>query len=336
VTPHRVATAIAAVLAAASLTGCGSDSDSATTARPGSCAAFGATDHVSGAAAVTREPAVALLANVQVQASDCIDEISFLFMGGIPGWSVGYHDGPLTEDPSGRPVDMEGASRLVVRFEPAAGVDLAQDQPIETYDGPTAMKPPEPSGVTELRRLGDFEAVTSWAIGLPGRRPFEVVTRDEQLVIRLPATSKRTARCTLPGAGLTVGYPGDWFTELSDRWVCSYFDPAPFVVHPATNDFRWAVTVQLADASADEVVARSDSGGDDVTSSDATVAGLPATVLDIVSDGTGLLPSGYGFRMYIVDTGSRAVTIMGAAAPPGQITDSRAVADRIARLVEAG
>jgi hypothetical protein len=327
-----VAVAVALLAAA-----CGSSSTpsagptTSDTASP--CPSFGATADASGEAAVTADPAVALLRNVQVQASACVDEVAFSFFGGLPGWSVGYADEPLTEDPSGRPVSVAGDGALVVRFEPASGVDQSQDQPTETYDGPTAMTPPGPSDVREVRRLGDFEAVTSWVLGVDGKRPFEVVARgDEQLVVRLPATTPRVTRCTSTDADVTIGYPADWYAELSDRWACRYFDPAPFVVHPATNDFRWAVTVQAADVDAEAVLARMT--GEHPTTSTTTVAGLPATVVDVVSDGSGLLPADYTYRMYVVDTGPRALLLTGAAAPPGSAVDaSRTDVDRIASMI---
>lgn len=335
---NPVRSAIAAFAVAAVTSGCGSAAtDKPTTSVPASCATFGSTTDASGRAAVTRSPAIALLNNVQVQASGCVDEVSFLFVGGLPGWSVGYRDGPLTEDPSGSVVAVAGAAHLVVRFQPAAGVDLAQHQPIIMYDGPTVMSPPAPSGVAELHRLGDFESVTSWAIGLAGRRPFQAVERGDRLVIRLAAATRRPTRCRLAAAGVSIGYPSEWYGELSDRWACQYFDPAPFVVHPATNDFRWAVTVEAADAPAAQVVARAKTGTARVASHSTRVGGLAATVLDVTESGQGLLPAGFTYRMYVVDTGPRALTISGAAAPPGSPPAAfHADVDRIAGLVHPG
>jgi hypothetical protein len=336
--PLRVCAAIAAFVVAAVAAGCGSATTSQPAAStPPACPAFGTTADASGPVAVTRSPAVALLNNVQVQASGCVDEVSFLFLGGLPGWSIGYRDGPLTEDPSGMVVQVAGAAHLVVRFQPAAGVDLAQSQPVTVYDGPTDMSPSAPSGVAELRRLGDFESVTSWAIGLDSRRPFQAVVRGDRLVVRLPAATRRPTRCRLAAAGVSIGYPSEWYGEFSDRWACQYFDPAPFVVHPATNDFRWAVTVEAADAPASEVVARIATGTAHVSSHPARVGGLAATVLDVTESGHGLLPAGFSYRMYVVDTGPRALTITGAAAPPGSPpATSRANVDRFAALVQPG
>lgn len=300
------------------------------------CPSFGSTGTSTGAARVSRSPAVALLRNVQVQASSCVDEVAFLFTGGVPGWSAGYRAGPLTEDPSGKPAEVAGAAHLVIRFEPAAGVDLAFDHPAVTYDGPAALRPASPSGVAEVRRLGDFESVMSWAIGLDRRHPFQLVTRGDQLVVRLLAPAPRATRCSSEDPAVSVGYPAGWYAELSDRWACRYFNPAPFVIHPATDAFSWAVTVERADTSAREVVARTTAGGTSAHSHAARVAGLPATVLDVTETGKGMYPAGYEYRLYVVDTGSRALTIQSAPGPPGGQTErDRAAADRIAALMHA-
>jgi hypothetical protein len=277
---------------------------------------------------------VALLRNVQVQASGCVDEVSFLFNGGMPGWSVAYADPPFTEDPSGEPVTVEGAAHLAIRLEPASGVDLSQAQPVQTYSGPSSVQPAAPSEVAEVRRLGDFEAVTTWVIGLPERRPFEVVVRAEQLVVRVLAPAPRDTRCQLADAGVTVGYPADWYAELSDSWACTYFDPQPFAVYPQTDDIRWVATVQAADVGAAEVVARMESSDAEVTKTETQVGPFGATVLDVIESGNGERPAGDRFRMYVVDTGARALTIGGAAAPPGAQADAnQAAVDEIASLV---
>ena len=185
----------------------------------------------------------------------------------------------------------------------------------------------------ELRRIGDFEAVTSWAIGLPDARPFEVVARGEQLVVRLAAPAPRATRCLLPGTDVTIAYPGEWYAELSERWTCRYLDPEPFVVHPATDDIAWAVTAGLADVDADAVLDRMAS--ESSTTEPTTVADLPATIVEVTSDGTGLLPAGFVHRTYVIDAGPRAITIASNAAPPGPQLDARlAAVDRIASMVE--
>lgn len=299
------------------------------------CTSFGATRASSGTSRVTRRPAVALLVNVQVQASACIDEVAFSFRGGTPSWSVRYVRGPLVADPSGRPVSVAGTAHLVLRFRPAAGVDLSSSRPAPTYDGPARFRPAAPSGVAEVRRLGDVEATLTWAIGLNGRRRFRVVTRHrDQLVVRIAASVARAPRCAVPGTAVTAGYPPRWFTELSPRWACRFFGTGPFVVHPASDWTTWAVTVARATTSAATVLAEERASGL-VTRSRATrVAGLAATVLDLTTSGRGLYPPGYRYRVYVVATSPRALLVSSTPGPPGARTDAdRAGADRLAALL---
>jgi hypothetical protein len=328
------------VILALAVAACGDDTSpsagsSSSTDPADRCTGIGGLDDRSGAARLSAKqpPPIPLLANVQVQASGCVDEIAFLFYGGIPGWSVRYEEGPFTQDGSGDPVTVAGEAFLRVRLEPASGVDLSGDSANQVYDGPTSLRPPRPSGVSEIVRAGDFEAVTTWIVGLPGRRPFEVVQRDEQLVIRMAADAPRATSCSLTGAPLRIGYPDDWYAELSDRWSCRYFDPAPFAVYPATNDFRWRVTVVVADAPASVVLDRVDADGSTITKTATRVGGLPATRIDVKETGDGMLPAGWGYRMYVVDTGGNAVTIMGAAAgTEAGIAANARDADTIAEL----
>ncbi|HET6810775.1 MAG TPA: hypothetical protein VFH50_07190 [Acidimicrobiales bacterium] len=320
------------------LAGCGaatpSGSPPTTTAPPttvAGCPRFGSTT-ASGQPAV-RPSGLVLLRNVQIQASACVDEVSFLFWKGTPSWSTGYQDGALTLDPSGQPAPVPGTAHLVIRFQHASGTDLSVSPTQQAYDGPTEMTPGAPSALAGLRRLGDFEGVVTWALGLPERRPFEVVTRGDHIVVRVGAATPRATSCDASGSGLRVGYPTDWYAELSTRWACRYFDPAPFVVYPATDATDWAVTVATAEAPAASVVSRTTAGAT-TRSHQTRVAGLATTVLDVTTTGPGLYPPGWVFRMYVVDTIPTAFVITSRAAPAGAQADRyRAAADRIAGLV---
>lgn len=288
------------------------------------------------AGAVTREPKVALLVNVQVQASACVDEVAFTFLGGLPSFTAGCRDGPFTEDPSDRPMDVAGTAHLAVRFDPASAFDLASDDAHQHDDGPNAMRPPAPSGIADLQRIGDFEAVLSWVAGVAERRPFEVVTRDDQLVVQLPAPAPRETRCPAEGGGFTVGYPPTWFVELSDRWACRYFHADPFVIYPGTNDIRSSVTVQRSDLDAAGYLARTEGGSGfaRLTKTAGEVAGRPATIVDVITDDQGLLPAGFTCREYVVDTGAGALTIQGQWVRDGEATARhRAEVDAIALAV---
>ena len=335
---RRVAVVVVGLLGAASAASSEPSGAATSAARPAAtarCTPFGTTAGARGPARVTRTPAVALLRNVQVQASTCVDEVAFLFRGGTPAWSARYERGPLVEDPSGRTATVAGSAHLVLRLRPAAGVDLSSSRPAPTYDGPAKFRPAAPSAVAEVRRLGDFEATMTWAIGLPRRWRFRVVTRHgDQLVVRIAAPAPRATRCDVPGTAARAGYPHGWFTELSPRWPCRFFAAAPFVVFPASDVTTWAVTVSQAATAAPKVVAATRASGRVVHSRTARVAGLGATVLDVVTSGRGLYPAGYRYRVYVVATRPRALLVYSAPGPPGRRTDAaQAGADRIASLL---
>ena len=321
------------------LVGCGSaaspGSRPTTTVAPpttaAACPRFGSEGAASGGS-VGAPPGSVLLRNVQVQASACVDEVAFLFWKGTPAWSAGYQEGALALDPSGQPAVVAGDAHLVIRFEHASGTDQSATPPQPGYDGPTDLSPGAPGGLAQIRRLGDFEGVLTWALGT-ARRPFEVVTRADQVVVRMAALAPRETRCVSPGSAVHVGYPADWYAELSPRWACRYFDPAPFVVLPATDSTTWSVTAAPADAPAATVVARM-AAGDSVRSHQARVAGVGATVVDVTTTGAGLYPAGWVFRMYVVDTTPTAFVITSRAAPAGAQADRyRAEADRIASML---
>lgn len=135
----------------------------------------------SGATTPTSAPApagatsTALLRDVRVAAQDGFDRVVFEFTDQLPGYDVGYADGPVRQDGSGEPVDLEGDAALQVRFEPASGVDLGGATFKETYTGPDRVRG-DSKVVTEVVRIGDFEANLTWAIGADGKVPFRVDT----------------------------------------------------------------------------------------------------------------------------------------------------------------
>jgi hypothetical protein len=303
----------------------------ATTTVGDGCAAVGGFAAASGSADLTAA-GITHLSNVQIQASDCLDEIAFLFEDGAPEWSVEYVEGPFSEDPSDRPVDVPGVAFLRVTFRQASGFRSTEQGAKPVYDGPSAMRPPAPSGLSSVVRLGDFEAVTTWVIGLPDRRPFEVVRRTrhlpggepyrEQVVVRVAPARPRDGTCSLAGSPLDVVNPAGWFVEMSDRWPCRYFDPAPFMIFPATDALSWRVTAAVAEVPADAYLEQLRGGDDELVVTDTTVAGLRARRVDIVSGDMGLGPAGQLSRMYIVDTGERATILRGGLAYPGPDQDA--------------
>ncbi|MDP8986937.1 MAG: hypothetical protein M3N11_01100 [Actinomycetota bacterium] len=130
---------------------------------------------------------VALLADVQVTAGAGVDRVVFRFADAhLPGYDIAYVDGPVHQDGSGDVVPVEGQALLQVRFEPASGVDLRRGTFEETYRGPERVRGAT-EGVTEVVRIGDFEANLTWVVGVDSPVPYrvEVVPADNAIVVEL-------------------------------------------------------------------------------------------------------------------------------------------------------
>ncbi len=117
----------------------------------------------------------AQLTDVTVGSHDGYDRVVFTFDGELPGYDIGYLDGPLTQDGSGDPIEIGGTNTISVRVSPASGAKLDGEQVEMTYDGPDRIEGPG-NPVVEVVRAGDFEAQITWAIGVDGERPFKVST----------------------------------------------------------------------------------------------------------------------------------------------------------------
>lgn len=172
---------IIAVVAALAAGGCTSDApapaaglDGASTASSVSTVEFDGTSEV------------ALLTTVSAVAYEGKDTVVFTFRNRAPAYAVRYLAKPVRADGSGDPVDVDGAAVLVVRMEPALDADLSQESAPQTYVGPRRISP-DTTAVAELVRIGGFEAVLTWAIGLDEQRPFRVARLHDpaRLVIEI-------------------------------------------------------------------------------------------------------------------------------------------------------
>jgi hypothetical protein len=193
----RAARCVVAVVIAAGLGACGDDgsdttsaakgrpapapSDSAAVTQPSvaPCTFSGATAEVEGNLdALTR-----LLTDVRVGAHDCYERVTFEFKpqqgeaDGPVSWHAAYEAPPITEDGSGKTVNVKGAAFLVMRFS-AVGADLSQEGAPATYTGPTVLETAGTTRIQQVRRIGDFEGVLTWVVGLDRERPFKVTTQD--------------------------------------------------------------------------------------------------------------------------------------------------------------
>lgn len=146
---------------------------------PEGCPFSGTIEAQSGRA----DAPVMLLTDVRVGTHGCFERVVFELRpregeAAAPlGYTVAYQPTPITQDGSGEPVEVEGAAFLVVELR-AMGVDLTKPDAPPTYHGPAVLNPPTTTRIRQLRRVGDFEGVLTWAIGLDATRPFAVSTQE--------------------------------------------------------------------------------------------------------------------------------------------------------------
>jgi len=118
----------------------------------------------------------ALLIDVQTGEHEGFDRITFEFSGGVPGFRVEYIEPPIHADPSDLLIEIAGAAFIRIRMEPAAGYDPDTGTP--TYNGPLELTPGFAS-LVEAERMGDFEGVLQWVLGLGEETEFRVETLED-------------------------------------------------------------------------------------------------------------------------------------------------------------
>lgn len=121
---------------------------------------------VASGPAPAAPPPLPTLVGIRAAHDDGVDRVVFEFAGGLPQVRAGYVD-ELIGDASGLPVRIAGRAILRLRFSPADAHDA--DGP--TVTGRRAFALPN---VMTAVRAGDFEAVTTYGLGLAKRSPFEV------------------------------------------------------------------------------------------------------------------------------------------------------------------
>jgi hypothetical protein len=164
----------------------------------------------SGGERASSAPTTPVLVAVRAAHRDGVDRVVFEFRGGLPAKrEVGYVD-RLFADGSGRRVRVAGQALLRVRFERAQA---------HTDDGSPTAAPrrvayPLPNVMTAVR-AGDFEAVTTYGLGLAKRTPVRVTTLQAppRVVVEV-------------GAGFATVQRKVWFLDR-DRFV---EDQEPFFV----------------------------------------------------------------------------------------------------------
>ena len=102
---------------------------------------------------------------------------------GVPGYSLEYVRPPLTQMPSDLPMEVPGSTFMELVLQ--GGTKLDEDFNL-VYDGPTRFEPGFPMLIALYER-GDFEAVSSWYVGVDREPCIRVFTLTDppRLVIDL-------------------------------------------------------------------------------------------------------------------------------------------------------
>lgn len=159
-----------------------------------------------------------VLVAVRASHHGAVDRVVFEFRGGLPADRQVAYVPRLFADGSGRRVHVPGQALLRVRFEPAAA---HTDQGVPTA-APRRVAFALPNVLTAVRS-GDFEAVTTYGLGLAARTPVRVTTLQAppRVVVEV-------------GAGFATVERRVWFFHR-DRFVDNrepFFVPVTRLVRP--------------------------------------------------------------------------------------------------------
>ena len=123
----------------------------------------------------------AQIVDVRVGTHPGYDRVVFEFADGLPEISLDRATPPFTQDASGLPIDVEGTSFL--RLTMRGGTKQTEDG-TSSYDGPTDFDPAFPM-LVDLTEGGDFEAQSTWYLGLNGEACPRVILLTEDGAPRL-------------------------------------------------------------------------------------------------------------------------------------------------------
>jgi hypothetical protein len=168
--------------------------------------------------------AVALLSDLQVERHAGFDRVTFTFENEVPAWRVAYGSFPVTEDPTGDVIPLEGDNFVSVVLTPASGFDLSGPTFRDTYPGPDRLTVQLPA-VREVVVAGDFEALVGFAIGVNDAPGYEVTALDDPARLQVdidhpswycpndPVTRGQMAAFLTRAFGFADTDPGDRFVD---------------------------------------------------------------------------------------------------------------------------
>jgi hypothetical protein len=160
--------ASASVLPSAAATGSGAASEAQAPEPSGDLGAFICTLPVNDPGTATRSQ----ITNVRVGTHEDYDRITFEFDAGIPQYRVEAATPPFSADPSGLPLEVAGSAfwRITLIY----GTKVTPDGAV-TYSGSTNFVPGF-AALVQLKEGGDFEAVSTWYVGLTDTSCIRVLT----------------------------------------------------------------------------------------------------------------------------------------------------------------
>jgi hypothetical protein len=111
------------------------------------------------------------ITDVRVGTHSDFDRVVFEFTDGLPEASLERAEPPFTEDASGEPIEVEGASFLSLIMR---GGTKQNEDGSSSYDGPLDFEPDFPT-LVDLIEGGDFEAQSTWYLGLTSEACVRVI-----------------------------------------------------------------------------------------------------------------------------------------------------------------
>ena len=131
---------------------------------------------------------VARISGLAIANEAGLGRITFTFrpngnVAAIPQIAIRPGTPPFMMDPSGLPLDVAGTGFVVITLQGGTALDEEYNP---TFEGPFDAGPGG-SPIVEVKRAGDFEAVSSWVVGLDGAPCVRILPFDgtSRLVIEL-------------------------------------------------------------------------------------------------------------------------------------------------------